>query len=334
MLAEVKRTMLGAVAAATPTKANKETVRWPGGKRFAFTIIDDTDWASVQNVGPVYDLLNDLGMRSTKSVWVLPGDGDSNNAGQTCADQEYLDWTLELQRQGFEIAIHNASPATSSRRQTKAALTMFRRIYGVDPMIHCNHVGCEENLYWGDSRLSGWRRTAYNVMTRGRRRNRSRGHIPNDELFWGDLCREHVRYVRNFVFNPLNTLKACPDMPYHDPSRPFVRFWFASSNGGTLDRFVGNVTPRSIEALAAEGGLCILYTHFARGFAANGRPHPKFRATMERLARLDGWFPTVTEALDHLRLNSTERDREISPARLARLESKWLLERVRYGEIL
>src|SRR5271165_313130 len=35
---------------------------WPQGKRFAFTIVDDTDRSTVENVGPVYDFLLELGL--------------------------------------------------------------------------------------------------------------------------------------------------------------------------------------------------------------------------------------------------------------------------------
>ena len=47
-------------------------MRFPGGKRFAFTIMDDTDDATVQNVGPVYEALYSLGMGATKTVWPMP----------------------------------------------------------------------------------------------------------------------------------------------------------------------------------------------------------------------------------------------------------------------
>jgi hypothetical protein len=40
-------------------------MEWPGGKKFAFTIIDDTDNGTVSNLKPVYDLLNELGSNCT-----------------------------------------------------------------------------------------------------------------------------------------------------------------------------------------------------------------------------------------------------------------------------
>jgi hypothetical protein len=307
------------------------TDRWPNGRRFAFTIFDDTDWATVERVGPVYDLLADLGMRTTKSAWVRAGAGPGLNAGSTCEDPAYLDWLLALQRRGFEIGLHNASPATSRREETRAALERFRALFGQRMIVHCNHVGCEDGIYGGDDRLSGWRRAAYNVVTRGRRRRSMRGHVDGDALFWGDLCRQHVNYVRNFVFQELNALAVCPEMPYHDPGKPFVNFWFVSADGATLPIFLRNFSRERIDRLAEAGGACIAYVHFADRFARDGRPHPEFRRTMEYVASLGGWFAPVSELLDHLRAGASPAERTIDAARLGRLEERWLADRMAAG---
>ena len=39
------------------------SVAWPEGKRFAFSVFDDTDGATVENVGSVYAFLGDCGLR-------------------------------------------------------------------------------------------------------------------------------------------------------------------------------------------------------------------------------------------------------------------------------
>jgi hypothetical protein len=44
-------------------------MNWPNNKDFAFTIIDDTDNSTVSNVKPIYNLLADLGLKTTKTVW-------------------------------------------------------------------------------------------------------------------------------------------------------------------------------------------------------------------------------------------------------------------------
>jgi hypothetical protein len=85
-----------------------EPVTWPEGRRFAFSIFEDTDSATLENVGPVYAFLEGLGFRTTKSVWPLPGMGVPDRGGSTCAAPRYRDWALSLQHSGFEIGGHNA----------------------------------------------------------------------------------------------------------------------------------------------------------------------------------------------------------------------------------
>ena len=301
---------------------------WPGEKRFAFTIFDDTDWATVERVKPVYDVLQSLGFRTTKSVWMLDGSGQSTkNGGSSCQDPEYRKWILELQSAGFEIALHNAAPVTSERRIVERALKEFKREFGSAPSIHCNHTGCLENLYWGDARLTGWRRSLYHNATSRTRREISYGHINGHRLFWGDLCQRDVTYVRNFVYNELNTLASCPEMPYHDPAKPYVNFWFASAEGGNLRRFLANFTCSAIDRLENQGGLCIAYVHFGGGFAEQGEVKPEFRRILEYVAKKDPWRPTVTEALDYLRRGEDRKSRTISDEALRRLEILWLLDK-------
>jgi hypothetical protein len=306
-------------------------ISWPHGHRFALTMVDDTDAAHVDNVKPVYDLLARLGMRTTKLVWLFQGESSAAIHGSSCDDPAYLAWVLALQQQGFEIGLHNAAPVTSLRERTCQALERFRALFGPQAPIHCNHTGCLEGIYWGDARLSGWRRPLYNLLTRRRRQGLFRGHIAGDPLFWGDLCQAYVRYVRNFVFDELNTLAVCPEMPYHDPAKPYVNFWFASTESPTLRSFLRHFTVQNIDWLVAEGGLCIAYVHFAKGFAPNGRVEPEFRQRLEYIASQDGWFAQASEVLDYLRQNASCSERSIAPARLRHLELRWLLSKLTKG---
>jgi hypothetical protein len=294
-------------------------------------VVDDPDYATVDKVKPVYDLLTHLGMRTTKLVWMFRGNSHATISGSACDDPAYLAWVLSLQQQGFEIGLHNAAPMTSRRERTCQALERFRALFGPRPLLHCNHTGCLEGIYWGDARLSAWRRPLYNLLTRGRRRDVFRGHIAGDLLFWGDLCQAHVRYVRNFVFDTLNTLAVCPEMPYHDPAKPYVNFWFASTEGPTRCSFLRHFTVRNIDRLIAEGGLCIAYVHFAQGFAPNGSVDPEFRQRLEYIASKDGWFAKVSEVLDYLRKDGSPAERIISPTRLRQLELRWLLSKLTKG---
>ena len=300
---------------------------WPEGKKFAFTIFDDTDLQTVANGAPVYEFLTGLGMRITKSVWMLEPDGMPDFGGESCEDPAYLAWVRSLAAAGHEIAIHGASSSTSTRERTLLGLERFRETFGENPRSYANHAGNRDGLYHGDARVSGWRRPAYNVLTRGRRRNCFTGHVPGSPLFWGDLCRERVTYVRNFVYGDINTLKACPYAPYHDAERPFVQFWFASAEGSNPGSFARTISEANQQRLEDERGLCIMYTHLGAGFYRSGRLDPEFERLMRRLAQRDGWFAPVSTVLDHMR--ATQGDWELAAPERAALERRWLLEKVR-----
>jgi hypothetical protein len=305
-------------------------VEWPEGRAFAFSIFDDTDNATVDNVGPVYSLLRDLGLRTTKSVWATAGEGVPHIGGATCDDTRYREWTLELQAAGFEIGSHGASPATSPRQVVVRSLQRFRDIYGRDPDTLANHSGCLESIYWGEDRVSGAARLAYNMMTGFQRRGLFRGHREGDPLFWGDLCRDRVRYVRNFTYAGVNTLAACPVMPYHDPDRPYVQAWFASSEGANVNAFNRCLSEAEQDHLEAEGGACIMYTHFASGFWSDGELNPRFRELMRRLASRNGWFVPVNTLLDHL-VDRNRGPAVLTSAQRRTLELRWLRSKRRVG---
>ncbi|MBA7642532.1 hypothetical protein ES703_50227 [subsurface metagenome] len=302
---------------------------WPQGKDFAFTIFDDTDYATIENVPVVYSLLNDLGFKTTKSVWPISGTGKPLGKGATCENDKYLKWILELKGKGFEIGYHMATFHTSRREETIAAIDKFASLIGNYPNTMSNHSVCEENIYWGSRRLSGINAYFYNLLTRYRSYKKYRGHIVGDELFWGDICKDRIKYVRNFVFPEANTLKACPFMPYHDPRRPFVNYWFASSEGPEIVAFNKTVSEKNQDLLEAEGGACIMYAHLACGFYKDEKIDPRFRSLMERLSRKNGWFVPVGTLIDYLL--ETNGAHVITDAERGKLERKWLRHKIRIG---
>lgn len=303
---------------------------WPDGKQFAFSIFDDTDLATVENVSGVYSLLKDCGFRTTKTCWPLRGDvNQGKNPGETLDDDRHRQWLVDLQSDGFEMGWHGTTWHSSLRDQTARALERFAEVFGHSPQAAANHTSQKDAIYWGSARLSGWRRFAYNLMTRYRKDNTFRGHVEGDEHFWGDLCREKIKYFRNFVFQDINTLKACPWMPYHDPRRPYVNYWFASSDGHCLEQFNKCVSEAAQDRLEAEGGACIMYTHFAKGFMDNGRVEPRFKTLMERLSKKNGWFVPASTLLDHLL--AVHGHTVITAGQRRRLEGKWLREKMFTG---
>jgi len=305
-------------------------VKWPEQKKFAFTVVDDTDRATVENVKPVYDLLAELGIKTTKTVWPIASDSEEIYGGMTCEDAEYLEWLYTLKDEDFEIAFHGATDQTSMREDTARAIEVFHKLFGNEQFLCCAHADQKENIYWGSYRIGGVRRMIYHLATRFQRRNWYSGHLKGDPLFWGDLCQKHVSYVRNFTYKEINTLGICSEMPYHDPSRPYVNYWFASSDGADVNSFCDLISEKNQDLLEKERGACIAYTHFAEGFWVNGELNPEFARLIKALSRREGWFVPASVMLDYLRSQS-EWSSDIDPKRLRQLEWKWIFRRLASG---
>ena len=302
---------------------------WPDGKQFAFTVFDDTDLATLANVPPLYEFLHDLGFHTTKSVWPIRGHGTPSIDGATCEDQDYLSWLLQLRNSGFEIGYHMAANTSSTREKTIQALERFRELFGSYPSTMANHSRNRENIYWGASRLSGPNRRLYNLATAFRHMRSGRGHVETDPHFWGDICRDRITYCRSFVLPEINTLRLCPTLPYHDPDRPYVNYWFPSCEGPTVDSFVERISEQNQDRLESEYGACIMYTHFACGFYENKQLNPRFRSLMQRLSRKNGWFVPVATLLDYLR--QQQKDHTITVTARSRLERNWLWLKLQKG---
>jgi len=303
-------------------------IRWPEGRRSAFSIFDDPDGQTVEAGREVYALLSDLGFRTTKGVWPLAADLPPGWGG-SCEDAAYREWCLELQANGFEIGYHNARQTTSRRDDTARALELFAEIFGRYPVTMSNHYNCDEDIYWGEHRLTGIYRRIYNLATRGHYRAKYFGHVADHPYFWGDLCKERITYVRNFVFRHVDTLAMCPSMPYHDPRRPLVNRWYASSEGANLQSFNETLSERNQDLLVERGSACIMYVHFGHGFVEGTKLNPRFVTLMTRLAGLDGWRVPVRTVLDHI--ETSRGPVTLSDAERTRLERSWLWTKLRHG---
>jgi hypothetical protein len=283
---------------------------FPGGKRFAFTIFDDTDVATVENSEPVYRLLERLGMRATKTAWPMrcPEGSRDFSSSQTLEDGDYRQFVVDLHRRGFEIASHGATMESSPRARTVAALHRFRELFGAYPRVHANHAYNRENLYWGVARIDQVLLRPIYQRFNGQPAGHYLGHVKGSPYWWGDLCAQHLSYVRNLTFNEINLARINPSMPYHDPSRPLVRSWFSASDAEDVDRFNELVAPGRQEQLEREGGFCIVATHIGKGYTQGNRVHPVTQQLLEALARRRGWFPTVGQLLDWLRAQRGKDD--------------------------
>jgi len=304
---------------------------WPDGRRFAFSIFDDTDHTTLANGPVVYRALTEMGFRITKSVWVHDGHAGGTTGGSSCDDPHYVDWVRELRSQGHELALHNVADGSSTREQTVAGLDRFRELFGADPRLGADHAGNRECLYGGAARLSGWRSAAYAAAERvlQPRRPRFSGHDPASGYFWGDVCRDRIDYWRGLAFAETDVSRLLPAMPYRDPLRPSVRRWFITSDAPTCADAVRLLDEDALDRLEDGGGWCIVSTHLGLDFVdAAGRLDPRFESAMRSLSRRDGWFVPVTKILDHL---ASRQAREvITVGERRRLERRWIADRLRH----
>lgn len=302
--------------------------RWPGGRRFAFSVLDDTDGATVRRIKPVYELLYSLGMRTTKSVWVFPS--RDRIAGATLDDPGYLAYVRSLRNRGFELCLHSVGDGSFSREEILAGYERFRVEFGAFPRIHANHSRNIDNLHWGAERFAWPVSVLFRILDRKAGAHGYQGHLPASKHYWGDFARQHVDYVRNLVFNRTDTLACDPRMPYPiKGTQDAVNNWFSSSDGHTVDEFCRLIHPDRIRALERSGGACLAYTHFAEGFVdGSGRLNPLFEERMRHLASRPGWFVPMTEVLDSLSRRGAHRAACPGYPYLLRVNARWALERI------
>ena len=118
-------------------------------------------------------------------------------------------------------------------------------------------------------------------------------------------------------------------MPYKDTTKPFVNYWFASSEGNNVETFNKCISDKNQDRLEKEGGACIMYTHFADGFSQNGKISKNFKEQMTKLSKRNGWFVTVSTLLEFLKKEN--KYTEINSEQRRLLEWKWLFDKLILG---
>ena len=298
---------------------------WPEGKKFAFTIMDDTDRAYLQGVKPFYDELIRHGLRTTKTVWALESPPDDPFRGDSLQNPAYRAWILDLQKAGFEIAWHGARSGGTERSLHADALERFREIIGAYPRTYANHAVNPECLYWGEERFDA--PIVREIFRRFSGRERFLGSTPGTPYNWEDLCAKTLRYVRGFNFDDTVTSRQDPWMPYHDPRRPAALRWFSASDGSDVERFVRLLAPARLDALEPAAAAASSTRTLRMAL------YETERSTRECCARLKispagpEWYVPVDALLDHIEQQRGEF--VITTAQHRRLEWRWAAYQVR-----
>jgi hypothetical protein len=302
---------------------------YPENKDFIFTIFDDTDVATVENIRPVYDYLFSLGMLTTKTVWPLKClHKNSDFAGShTLQNKVYAKYIKKLADRGFEIAFHGASMESCTREKTIEGVDYFYNTLGFFPKTYACHVGNLENIYWGKDRFTFFLfKLLYNFLNY-KSKNYYYGNKAGSNYFWADICEKYFKYVRTFTFYNINLLNISDKLPYSTPLRPHFKSCFFSSDAENVEEFNNLISLKNQEKLVRERGICIVSTHFGKGFVKNGELNKNTKALLERLSSRNGLFAPVSEILDHLKLK--RRNLTISRFQLFILEFKWMVHAIK-----
>ena len=296
---------------------NIEISPYPDGKNFAFTVTDDPDGSRLEAIRPLYDFIDSLGIKTTIAVWVqvpvkthtLTDVKKMHYPGDSCDKKEYLEYVKSLQNKGFEIALHTVSAGDDIRERTIEGYEKFKSLFGKYPKINIMHSNNLENIYWGKKVVNNRALKKIIGLLSEKSNLPYSGEIPESEYFWGDILKANTKYVRLWGTTDINTLKFNPSMPYHDPKKPFVNYWFSFSDGYNVEIFNKLISEENIKKLKKERGTSIVYTHFSSNFMQKNNDgvfhlNEIFKDRMEKLAGdKQGWFVPASEILDRLLLN-------------------------------
>lgn len=302
--------VLGIAALKLRTKSGPVLSPYPDGKNFAFTITADPDGNRLEKDKLIYDFFTEVGLRTTIAVWVkeptrstgVPDIPILLKNGDSCERDDYLRYMQELQKRGFEIALHGVSSGNDYREETIAGYERFKDCFGDYPNINIMHSTNLENVCWGKKVVGNALLRFFIGLLSDRANLPYEGEVLQSKYFWGDILKHKTKYVRLWGCSNINTLKFNSSMPYHNPQKPYVNYWFSFSDGRDVDIFNQLLSKENIKHLIEERGATIVYVHF-RGFVNNGKLNATFKNRIKALTQQRaGWFVPATTLLDRLLL--------------------------------
>lgn len=304
---------------------------------FYFTIIDDTDDATYENILPVYNLLYRYKIFITKTIWVYPPK-DKTSKGDSLQRLKYLNFIKELKEKGFEIGLHNVGSGDYTRDEILKGIEEFKNKLGEYPKIHVNHSYNKDSIYGGYKRfnlpISALIRKMYKQYS-----GAFHGEEPKSRYFWGDKHKEIIQFSRNHEFDEINTIKCDPYMPYIDPKRSkYANYWYSATFAPNQWVYNKIVNKKNIERLDKENGACILFTHLGY-FMQNGKVDKGFIESLEILSdNENGVYKPVSNVLDEIAEKRVERGDMKYPVinsyAKIKMELFHLFTRVNYRKIL
>lgn len=305
--------------------------------KFYFSIIDDTDDATLENIKPIYDFLYEQGVIITKTVWVYPP-LDEPSKGDCLQRSDYADYIKELHDKGFEIGIHNIGSADYdspyTREKILEGLEFFEQRLGFAPTICVNHSYNPDSVYGGYKRFNN--PMAWLVKKLYKQYGRTfYGEVEGSPYFWGDKHKEMFKYSRNHECGTLLTTRWDRKMPYVDPKRSkYANYWYSATFAPNQDVFNYVMNEKALRKLEKQGGCCIMFTHLGY-YCKDGVIDPGFVKRIKAIAANPNSITLpVTQTLDILAENREKSGKKkyptISYGYKMWLEIKHLLTRIKF----
>jgi hypothetical protein len=279
-------------------------VIWPPYPyKAGFSITDDTDAATFEQIETVYNFLLSRSFLTTKTVWPflpsdkcgIPATPESTLKGITLQDTRYFEFCKMLHIKGFEICLHGASAGNNLRESTIKAFDFLKKEIGYSETFIC-HSKNADNIYWNNKITSLF---PFHQLLKYSSNYECSGEISNSPYFWGDICQENVNQIRLYRTRNVNTLKKNPSMPYYCPDRPFVNGWFSATKRSLSDC----AKKDELERLIAENGLTVLYQYLHRYASSDGRQlNKQFVEAIESILSFNSIkVDTVSHIMNRLR---------------------------------
>ncbi len=313
-------------------KAKRSNIKYPNGKDFIFSIFDDTDVSTLEYIKPIYDFLYGIDIKITKSVWPISYAGKSDYLGSnTLEEKEYAEYVKTLSDRGFEIGYHGPTMVSSIRQDVIKSFQVFFDVLGHYPRIYAPHSTNRENLYWGTSRFSNPIIMKLFQLLSHDEKGYYQGHVKGSPFFWGDLSLKYIDYVRNFTFEDINLLNVGYCLPYSNTKQKYVKSFYFTSDADNVEEFNQILKEKNQEKLEKERGVCIISTHFGKGFVGKGGLNEKTKELLQHIRKRNGWFVPVSSALDFLKNENIKNKKDDQSYDLSGLELKWFIHSFRRG---
>jgi hypothetical protein len=238
-------------------------------------------------------------------------------------NRKYAEYIRELARKGFEIAFHGASMESSPRDIIVESLKQFKAILGFSPRTYACHAGNRENIFWGEHRFYFSVFKLWYRLLNSNAKNYFSGHDPKSVYYWADICGETFDYVRTFTFNDINLLNI-GRMPYLMKDRLCFKSSFYTCFADNVEEFNRLLSIENQIKLQKEKGVCILTTHFGKGFVKDGELNKKTKYLLSKIAKRNGYFAPVCEVLDYLM--KVNGNCILSKKEIFYLEFRWFID--------